>query len=508
MKKLLMSAFFAISFGMSVFGQQITYFDEDWQPTKKENMSYYREAYKQGQETLIKDFYKNGTLQMEGVASDATPGKEVYNGKVTWYYPDGKPQSIAEFKKGELNGVSKGYDTHGRITEDVVYKGEGKMSGKYYQYKDEEYGVGYNSITEMKDGDAVYAKVFESEANPMGYESYYKNGSEVETKYFGKNGKALGSRKIDSDGKVKGIEVNFGYDPFRISRIDNYDNNGEVKSYETYYISGEKSQEYTKKNKEASKVIFDKAGKQLAKINYKTNADLDYLMEYSGEDYTFAYDSDLVSTITKYDNFKTVNVKNYDQNGKLKEQINYDGDNIKEAVYYNPDQSVRSKLAYVDGNPSDGTMYGDNSVSKYEKGILVYEMQTYPESGNTFYETKYDPVLKTFNTSVYDENKNLTYTYKKFDGDYSFSAEVTQYKKGKAISKATINDGLLVHGKIRYKDYSSETEQEVKDKWLYTRRYNDNGVLFLETKELLKIEGDEYYRPSSYFYEDYLIGKY
>lgn len=503
-----MSVFFAVSFSVSVFGQQMTYFDEDWQPTTKENMSFYREAYKKGEETLIKDFYKNGTLQMEGTATDPTPGSEVYNGKVTWYYPDGKPQSIAEFKKGELNGMSKSYDSKGRVTEDIVYKGEGKMTGKYFQYKDEDYGVGYNSITEMKDGEPVYAKVFESDTNPMGYESFYKNGSEAETKYYGKNGKLLGSRKMDADGKVKGIEVAFGYEPFRISRVDSYDNNGEVKSYETYYMSGEKAQEYIKKNKEASKITFNKAGKQLGKINYKTNEELNYMMEYSGEDYTFAYDSDLVEAITKYDNFKTVNVKNYDQNGNMKEQINFADGEMKEALYYNPDQSVRSKLTYVDGSPSDGTMYGNNSVSKYEKGILVYDMQTYPESGNTFYETKYDPVLKTFNTSVYDDSKNLTYTYKKFDGDYNFSAEVTQYKKGKAVSKATINDGLLVHGKLKYKDYASEIEQEVKDKWLYTRRYNDSGLMFSETKELLKVDGDEYYRPTSYFYEDFLISKY
>ena len=112
--------------------------------------------------------------------------------------------------------MSKSYDSKGRVTEDIVYKGEGKMTGKYFQYKDEDYGVGYNSITEMKDGEPVYAKVFESDTNPMGYESFYKNGSEAETKYYGKNGKLLGSRKMDADGKVKGIEVAFGYEPFRI----------------------------------------------------------------------------------------------------------------------------------------------------------------------------------------------------------------------------------------------------------------------------------------------------
>ncbi|MFW2134674.1 hypothetical protein ACK2M7_00060 [Chryseobacterium sp. TY4] len=506
MKKILLSAFFAVSFSISVFGQEITYFDQDWQPTKKENMSYYREAYKQGQETLIKDFYKNGTLQMEGTAIDATPGSEVYNGKVTWYYPDGKPQSIAEFKNGDFSGISKDYDTKGRVTQDIVFSGEGKMTGKVYSYSDKELETEYNTVTEYKNGDVVYYRVFLSEDNPMGYESFYKDGMESETKFYGPKAKLIGTRKMDGDYKIKGIDVSFAYNPFRISRVDHYDKNGEIKSYETYYVTGEKAQEYSKKNKEASKITFNKEGKQIAKINYKTNPDLSYLMEYSGEDYTFGYDNDAVESISVYDNFKTKSVKNFDEAGKLKDETLYDEDMIKEVIYYNPDQSVKSKLIYVDGSPSDGEMYDNNVTSKYEKGIMVYSKATFPETGNTAYESKYDPVLKTFNTNVYDENKNLIYSYKRFEGSYNFSGEVTQYKKGKQISKATVNEGVLVHGKLRYKDYNGETEQEVKDKWLYTRKYTDKGLMFSESKELLKIEDDEYYQPTSYIYEEFLLG--
>ncbi|QPQ50685.1 hypothetical protein H3Z85_14780 [Chryseobacterium indologenes] len=83
MKKLFTSAFIALVLSMNVYGQEKTYFDENWEKTTQDKMEYYRESTSKGKLTLIKDFYKNGTLQMEGLASDTTPGNEVFDGKVT-----------------------------------------------------------------------------------------------------------------------------------------------------------------------------------------------------------------------------------------------------------------------------------------------------------------------------------------------------------------------------------------------------------------------------------------
>lgn len=65
------------------FAQERIYFDENWEATTKDHMVYYRETSKQGNLILLKDYYKNGTLQFEGLASDVTPNHEVYEGKVT-----------------------------------------------------------------------------------------------------------------------------------------------------------------------------------------------------------------------------------------------------------------------------------------------------------------------------------------------------------------------------------------------------------------------------------------
>ncbi len=90
MKKLFTSALLALVLSINVYAQEKTYFDENWEKTTQENMEYYRETTPKGKLTLIKDFYKNGTLQMEGLASDTTPSNEVFEGKVTWYTPKEK----------------------------------------------------------------------------------------------------------------------------------------------------------------------------------------------------------------------------------------------------------------------------------------------------------------------------------------------------------------------------------------------------------------------------------
>lgn len=509
MKKLLMSAFFAFSFGISVFGQQLSYFDENWQPTTKENMSYYRESYKQDHATLVKDFYKNGVLQMEGKAIDTTPGKEVFDGKVTWYFPDGKPQSIVSYKNGEISGEVKSYDEKGRIVEDFVYQSPENMTGKSFLYRDLENGVSYNSISETKNGELRYVKAFKSNDNPLGYETFYKEDGTHETKYYNEKGKHIGSLKIDKDWKTTGVEVTFDYTDFHISRIDRFGKNGEVESYESYYSNGAKAQEYIKKNKEATKITYDLMGKQIGKLISKIGDGSEYMREYSGEDYSFSYTDMTISSVTKYSNYKIESLKSFNNEGQLVEFSNFEDDLLKDSTYYNPDGSVKGKLMYKDGAAYDGDFYSENLISKYKDGILQESRSLDQSTGKLIYETKFDPMLKVHNTKIYDQNEKLRFSYKKFESDdYTFSAEILQFKNGKQISKAVVNDGILVDGKIRYQDYLGEVEQEAKGNWLFIRKFTQDNIMYMETKELIKIDSDEYYRPTSNIYEETLLSVY
>ena len=110
--------------------QKIIYFDSEWNEIKnKKEASYYREVAKQGELYLIKDYYINGALQMEGTAVDDTPNREVFEGKVTWYFPDGKVEMVSNFKNGNLLGESKLYNANGKLLQDMVYDGRNNYSG-------------------------------------------------------------------------------------------------------------------------------------------------------------------------------------------------------------------------------------------------------------------------------------------------------------------------------------------------------------------------------------------
>ena len=190
-KKMLFLFLFFI--GIFAFSQEKLYFDADWEPTTKDKMEYYRETSKSGNLTHIKDFYKNGTLQMEGEASDPTPNSEVFEGKVTYYYPSGKKQTETEFKNGQPIGIARDYDEEGRILRDFVYQKDGNYSGvaHYYKMDDED----LNSYFEYKNSESVKTIVYDKDMKGIRYEIHYnKNGEESETKYFGEGGKLLGNR--------------------------------------------------------------------------------------------------------------------------------------------------------------------------------------------------------------------------------------------------------------------------------------------------------------------------
>ena len=138
MKRFFIVSAFALCQGIYSQSQGAIYFDEEWNIIKdKKKASFYRETTQQGDYYLIKDYYINGTLQMEGKASDKTPNQEVFEGKVTWYYPDGKVSTVSHFSKGAQVGEHKSYQEDGRISQDFIYKNYAVFSGKSYGYEND-----------------------------------------------------------------------------------------------------------------------------------------------------------------------------------------------------------------------------------------------------------------------------------------------------------------------------------------------------------------------------------
>lgn len=136
-----------IGYASSALAQRDTiFYDKRWNSTpERKDAKYYRLLFETGYEaTEVKDYYMDGTLQMEGlfVTTDtqmlSTAAYRLFRyGQFTYYYPDGKKESEGAFRYGQLDGEWTYY-----------YEGSGKVSsvGKYkvgkedsvWRYFDEE----------------------------------------------------------------------------------------------------------------------------------------------------------------------------------------------------------------------------------------------------------------------------------------------------------------------------------------------------------------------------------
>lgn len=506
MKKLFTSVLFAVVISGNAFSQQKTYFDENWEVTSKDKMEFYRESAKQGTLTLVKDFYKNGTLQMEGLVSDATPGAEVYEGKVTWYYPDGKIQNFGTFAKGVQNGAAQSFDNKGRLTEDVVYDAEGLFSGKTTVYKDTEYGSDSNTISEFKNGELAQSIVYDDDIKGIRQETIVDKKGNTEIKFYGDKGKYLGSKIYTSDYKIKGIDVAYYYNPMQISKFEKYGNDGEVKEGTLYARNGKVLQEEKRDKKSSYKRTYDENGKKIGELTYKALDDSTYLSPYDGVDYQYDYENTYFVSIDTYKEGSVINRKAYDDNGKLSSETFLENDQEQKINYYNENGSLKGSLTYKDGVAYDGTLYDYNKEQIYKNGILQ-DSKIFFEEGKLMSQKKFLVSKNQYETINYDNDGKIIFKLTQgLDWEDGFTADIVQYVNGKAANKSVIKDGLLQSGKIKVKTYDQTRELERSGKWIIIKVYDENLKLVQENKILI---GDNqegtYYAADVYIQEDQLL---
>ena len=491
-KKMLFLFLFFI--GIFAFSQEKLYFDADWEPTTKDKMEYYRETSKSGNLTHIKDFYKNGTLQMEGEASDPTPNSEVFEGKVTYYYPSGKKQTETEFKNGQPIGIARDYDEEGRILRDFVYQKHGNYSGVAHSYKMDDEDL--NSYFEYKNSESVKTIVYDKDMKGIRYEIHYnKNNEESETKYFGEGGKLLGNRVYKND-KYTGITVEYYKNPMRIANISKYGNGYNYDESTQFYENGKMAFEEKYTQNSGTKKSYDLSGKSVGEITFK-KSDYEEMIPWNGVDTYFSHSTQTIITATTYKDGKITHSKEFYADGKLKSETFYENDYEAKSNYYNQDGSLKGALTNNEyGEPFNGKFYSDNTESIYKNGILLEE-KNFTNDRKLRYEKKLIEAQKIHDVKVYEDGI-MTYNYKTkinldpytaieaasdISDDYYFTAEVTQFEKGKEKNKASFKNGILEKGKIEVKTYNGYTEYERKGEWVITREFDENKTLNKETKE-------------------------
>ncbi|WP_421942885.1 TonB family protein [Pedobacter sp.] len=116
MKELLLSILF---YGMIVTCQaqklDTLYYDSKWKSADKKDFTYYRLTEFENNLYVLKDYYKDGNIQMMGFYKSVEP--EIKHGKFTWYYPNGgirqksfyQDDSLKRTNAWNANGLSIKY---------------------------------------------------------------------------------------------------------------------------------------------------------------------------------------------------------------------------------------------------------------------------------------------------------------------------------------------------------------------------------------------------------------
>lgn len=507
MKKLFTSAVLALILSISVGAQEKVYFDENWEKTTQDKMEFYRETETKGKLTLIRDFYKNGKLQMEGLASDTTPGSEIYEGKVTWYTPEGKVLNTVTFSGGKQIGPAQTFDEKGRPLEDLVYKADGTFKGKMYSYKDPELSSFYNSVTTYENSENFKTVAYDEDIKGIRYEITTDSKGKYETKYYGDKGKHIGTSNAGSSDD--NVVVEYYYNPMRVSKIEKQKSDGTIKESIIYSKNGKILQEDKKSKKDGYKTTYDETGKKIGNLTYVYDKESDYYKPMDGEDYQFNYDLSGFSAIDVYKSGSVVLNKSFDDNGKLSsEKVMKDG-MVQEIKYYYPDGRVKGTLTYKEDMPYSGTLYEEFSEQQYKDGVLVLS-KSFREDEKVKSEKKLNTKQTGYDSTIYDEKGAIVYTYSQpLEEESGFTAQIVQYVKGKPGNKAVVKNGVLQSGKIKYKAESGLKELERSGKWVLLKVYNTEGKLVQDSKILAEVEEQDVYNiMSTTIQEDDLLYDY
>lgn len=316
-----------------VDAQQITYMNQDWEVVKnKSEATYYREARKEGKCYHIKDFYMNGTLQMEGYSINNDPTKDILDGKVTWYNEQGKVYNIANYDKGVQHGVYQFYDTNGTLLTDMVYNNGEAVSGYMItpkrKGKDDEFHLNpYDFKLDFLGKGKTKYTTYDGDINGIRKVAYMTDVIDFEKQeFYNEKGQKIAEATYQNY-LPKGKVVDYFYEPMRIKSIETYDDyQPQPNISEQFYKNGNKKSFFsTISDKEAKEIFYDKQGKQMAVMYYeKTPADL-YPIAYDGVRVNFyEEDEDAIQSIITLKKGSYVREEFYHPNGKLKSIQNFD----------------------------------------------------------------------------------------------------------------------------------------------------------------------------------------
>lgn len=215
MKKYLFLVVILFNFYSHSQNKQTIYFDKDWKQCSKEKAAFFRPMplLSSGNYELVRDYYINGNLQMQGYSLKNNDKKyiiDIYyyddknaesistnnnledlNGTFSYFYQDGKLWKTLTYKNGELFGKNTYFFKDGTQMLDGTYQNGNCISGSV------SFETKLNSEFRLKKGET------EKQINKVLYWENSKQIAKKQTILLKKYGRELiGQQNFDKSGKL------------------------------------------------------------------------------------------------------------------------------------------------------------------------------------------------------------------------------------------------------------------------------------------------------------------
>ncbi len=206
----------------ATFAQSVKtiYYDSKWAEVSK-NMyyQYYREYYKSDSGYVVKDYYRDETVQMEGVYADKKMKSRT--GYFIYYSQYHGKSSEGRYENNVMVGTWKMYTNKGKLSYVKKYDSEGKLNGNYISYFE-------NGVVNYK------CKYKHGKMSNDSLVSYDSASNIVEIAYYNDKGKRQGKVKsYYPGGKILSSVINYNDDEWDDTCFFYY-RNGKLASWEIY----------------------------------------------------------------------------------------------------------------------------------------------------------------------------------------------------------------------------------------------------------------------------------
>ncbi|WP_159090692.1 toxin-antitoxin system YwqK family antitoxin [Aquimarina aquimarini] len=200
------------------------FYNKKWKETTKDQADFYRPLplQQKGENSLIKDYYIDGSLQFEGW-SKTSDLDDSYVGKVVWFYSNGNKKSEVTYENGKRNGAEIIYYENGKIKKEQQIKNDQIENSKSYNkegkllntiiYKD---GYSFEGVSDCfikyKDGKRIGKTLYYENTDIIAFtsecseEGCYNWNKET---YYDINGTIIQENKTINNGLENGREIEY-----------------------------------------------------------------------------------------------------------------------------------------------------------------------------------------------------------------------------------------------------------------------------------------------------------